>query len=93
MKTFEEQNKELIEFDKTFNPDDARSCIDRAMLLIRNRESQMVEEGYEWPMATDTCRWAIEQAIINRSSGMGMMQSAIEYVESIERRAEIFNGI
>lgn len=91
--TFEEQNKILTAFDKTFNPDDFESCVSKAILLIRNREAQMTEEGYEWPIKTDTCRWAIEQSIINRAPGVSMMAAAIEYVEKIEYQAESFNGI
>lgn len=93
MKTFEEQNQELINFDKTFNKDDFSSCVNRAMLLIRNREAQMRDEGYEWTINTESCKWAIEQAIINRHSGVTMMAAAIKYVESVEYRAESFNGI
>ena len=93
MKTFDEQNKELIEFDKTFDNNDFKFCRDRAMLLIRNREAQMIEEGYEWPFATETCFWKIEQVIINRPSNMGMMAAAIEYVEFIEKEAEEYNDI
>ena len=91
--TFEKQSKILAAFDKTFNPDDFQSCVNRAMLLIRNREAQMIDEGYEWPIATDTCHWAIEQAIINRASGVSMMAAAIECVESVENQAEEHNGI
>jgi hypothetical protein len=93
MKTFEDQNKELVNFDKTFDSSDFSSCVQRAILLIKNRESQMIEEGYEWPINTESCRWAIEQAIINRSSSKTMMDAAIDYVESIEYSAEKFNGI
>lgn len=92
MKTFEEQNQELIDFDKTFNKDDFLSCVNRAMLLIKNRETQMKEEGYEWPINTQSCRLAIEQAIINRKNET-MMTAAIKYVESVEARAEAYNGI
>jgi len=93
MKTFDEQNAELAEFDKNFNPDDCDSCVNRAMLLIKNREAQMTEEGYEFPIETATCRWAVEQKIINRRRGTAMMAAAIEYVESVEKRAESYNGI
>lgn len=93
MKTFEEQNNELVEFDKSFDSNDFHSCVNRAMLLIKNREAQMIEEGYEFPISVDSCRWAIEQAIINRNSGDSMMSAAIKYVESVEYRAEQFNGL
>ena len=93
MKTFDEQNKELIEFDKTFDNNDFRSCCNRAMLLIRNREAQMIEEDYEWPFATKTCLWRIEQVITNRPTGIEMMAAAIEYVEFIEKEVEEYNDI
>ena len=93
MKTFQDQNKELLNFEKTFDPSDFQSCAQRAMLLIKNREAQMIEEGYEWPFNTESCKWAVEQAIINRSSDINMMQAAIEYVESVELSAEAFNGL
>jgi len=93
MKIFDEQNAKLIKFNKTFNPDDFRSCVSRAILLIRNREAQMTDEGYKWPIITETCRWRLEQAIINRPANQPMMAAAIEYVETVEHRAENFNGI
>lgn len=91
MKTFEEQNQELVEFDKTFDSSNFNSCVSRAVLLLKNRESQMIEEGFEFNFQIS--RWSIEQAIINRSSEKSMMQAAIEYVESVEREVEAFNGI
>ena len=91
MKTFEEQNQELVEFDKTFDSSDFNSCVSRAVLLLKNREAQMTEEGFEFNFQIS--KWSIEQAIINRSSEKSMMQAAIEYVESVEREVEAFNGI
>ena len=91
MKTFEEQNQELVEFDKTFDSSDFNSCVSRAVLLLKNREAQMTEEGFKFNFQIS--RWSIEQAIINRASDKSMMQAAIEYVESVEREVEAFNGI
>ena len=91
MKTFEEQNAALVEFDKTFNSSNFESCVSRAILLLKNREAQMTEEGFEFNFQIS--KWSIEQAIINRSSEKSMMQAAIEYVESVEREVEAFNGI
>ncbi len=93
MKTFNEQNNELINFDKSFDSYNSKSCVTRAMLLIKNRQAQMIENGYEWPIDTESCKWSVEQAIINRSENKSMMQAAIEYVESIEYRAEEFNRL
>lgn len=93
MKTFEKQNQELVNFDKTFDSTSFSSCVQRAILLIKNREMQMIEEGYEWTINTESCRWAIEQAITNRSHDKSMMFAATEYVESIEKEVESFNGI
>jgi len=56
---FKKQNQMLINFDQTFNPNSFSSCVERAMLLIKNREAQMIEEGYDWPINTESCRWAI----------------------------------
>ena len=53
----------------------------------------MIENGYEFPISIDSCKWAIEQAIINRNSNESMMSAAIRYVESVEQRAEEFNGL
>jgi hypothetical protein len=91
MKTFEEQNQELVEFDKTFDSSDFNSCVSRAVLLLKNREAQMTEEGFEFNFQIS--RWSIEQAIINRLPGETMMQAAIQYVEGVEREVEAFNGI
>jgi hypothetical protein len=91
MKTFEEQNAALVEFDKTFNSSDFESCVSRAILLLKNREAQMTEEGFEFNFQIS--KWSIEQAIINRSSEKSMMQATIEYVENVESEVEAFNGI
>ena len=91
MKTFEEQNAALVEFDKTFNSSNFESCVSRAILLLKNREAQMTEEGFEFNFQIS--RWSIEQAIINRASDKSMMQAAIEYVETVEKQVEVFNGI
>jgi hypothetical protein len=93
MKNFAQQNAELVNFDKTFDHNDFNSCVNRAMLLIRNREAQMTEDGEEWLISTETCRHAVEQAIINRKSDKTMMTAAIEYVERIENIAEDAAGI
>ena len=93
MTTFEEQNEILVNFDKTFDGTSFADCVTRAMLLIRNREAQMIEEGYEWPINTESCKWAVEQAIINRDSNESMMCAANRYVETVEYRAESFNGL
>jgi hypothetical protein len=90
MKTFEEQNAALVEFDKTFNSSNFESCVSRAILLLKNREAQMTEEGFEFNFQIS--RWSIEQAIINRAD-KSMMQAAIEYVETVEKQVEVFNGI
>lgn len=82
-----------MNIDKTFDSENFSACVQRAMLLIKNRESQMIEQGHDWPINTESCRWAIEQAIINRTPGQSMMESAVSYVESVEYRAEQFNGI
>ncbi len=68
-------------------------CVTRAMAMIKNREAQMISEGFEWPINTNACRQPIEQAIINRDSGESMMAAAIRYVESVEYRAENYNGL
>ena len=91
MNTFEEQNAILVEFDKTFNSSDFESCVSRAILLLKNREAQMTEEGFEFNFQIS--KWSIEQAIINRSSEKSMMQATIEYVENVESEVEAFNGI
>lgn len=93
MKSFTKQNAELVNFDKTFNHTDFNSCVNRAMLLIKNREAQTRDENEEWLVATGTCRHAVEQAIINRASDQTMMSAAIEYVERIEYIAQEISGI
>jgi hypothetical protein len=92
MKTLEEQNKELIEFDKTFNPNDFESCLKRAILLLKNREAQTVEEGHTWPFDNRECERRLRRAIILRKHDETMMAAAIEYVEYVERTIERFKG-
>lgn len=91
MRAINKLNK-LRDFDKSFDKDSAASCVNRAMFLIKKFELQIKQEGYEWPLDTNSCRWGIEQAIINRRGGT-MMGAAINYVESVEREVEAFNGI
>jgi len=79
--------------NQKFDYNDSADCVNRGMFLIKNRENQMKAEGYEWPINTKSCRWAIEQKIINRKPGTTMMSAVIEFVEQIEREAEEFNGI
>jgi len=93
MKTFEEQNAILVNFDKTFDSTQFDNCVQRAMLLIKNREAQAHEDGMEWPINTESCRWSIEQAITNRRAGETMMSAVIEYVQKIESRFCEFHGI
>ncbi|MDC8446089.1 MAG: hypothetical protein LV471_09225 [Nitrosomonas sp.] len=78
---------------ENFDQNNFQHCVNRAISLIKNREAQMIEEGHEWPINTESCRWALEQAIINRSSNESMMEAAIKYVESVEYRAEQFSGL
>ena len=93
MRTFKEIVSELESFDKTFNSDDFESCVKRCMLLLEKTEAQVVEDGYEFHIDLESCRWAIEQAITNRADGVKMMAAAIEYVESVEERVWKHNGL
>ena len=74
------------------NPENFASCVNRAMFLIEAYEAQIKSEGYEWNVHTSSCRWAVEQAIINRNGGT-MMAAANAFVESIEERVDAFNNI
>lgn len=76
-----------------FDANNFWSCVNRSMLLIKNRENQIKEMGLDWNINTESCRWAVEQAIINRRSDETMMSAAIKYVESVEYSVEEFNGI
>lgn len=94
MKTFAEQNQELIEFDKIFDSGRIDHCVHRAMLLIKNRQAQMIEEGHQWPFTHESnLRYACEQKIIHRPYGEAMMYAAMRYVVQVEEQAEVFNGI
>lgn len=82
MKTLEEQNQELIEFDKTFNPNDFQSCVNRAVLLLENRAAQLWEEGVDWAdKFGEANRGDVETVISKRKDGQTLMAAAIEYVE------------
>lgn len=93
MKTFEQLNKEYIEAIKTFNAENSHDCINLAMLQIRKFKAQIIEEGYEFHINVDSCRWAIEQAIINRSSEKSMMHAAYDYVSKVEFEVESYNDL
>ena len=82
----------MIDFNnKSFDTNDFNQCVQRGMDLISNREEQTLEEGGTWNIDTKSCKWAIEQAIINRESDETMMSAVICYVEKIEFQAEQFN--
>ena len=79
--------------NKNFDAEDFQSCVNRGMFLLKNREEQAEADGYEWIVNTESCRWAIEQAIINRASESTMMSAVIEYVEKIELQFEQANAL
>ena len=70
--------------NKNFDANDFNQCVQRGMDLISNREEQAKEECITWNIDTKSCKWAIQQAIINRCCGKTMMSAVIEYVEKIE---------
>jgi len=68
--------------------------ISKAIEMISTYKAEMTQDPeYIWSIDIDSCRWAVEQAIINRNPSKSMLAAAIEYVESVERRADSFNGI
>lgn len=71
----------------------ATTCRNHSMHLIRSYEAQILKEGYEWPINTASCAWAIEQAILNRPHGQSMMAAGIEYFEGVKFRVQEFNNI
>ena len=77
----------------TFDPNDFASCVTLGMNNLNRRKEQMEAERYEWNVNINSCRWAIEQAILNRKEGVSMMGAVCEYTDSIERKVETFNGI
>lgn len=83
--------KQLNDFDKSFDPTIFEHCVTRGIMLLHIRAEQMVEEGFTWNFLIS--RHSIEQYIINRHSNQTMMAAVIEYVEHAEACVESFNGI
>jgi hypothetical protein len=65
-----------------YNFDDCRDCVAWGMDKLRTAEKQTEAAGKEWLIATETCKWAIEQAICNRGGGP-MIDAVKQYVRSI----------
>jgi len=66
-----------------FTPDDFKYAIDRAMYTLLQDEAATIFWGEEYPMDVSSCRWAIEQAVINRPEGMNMTAAALSYVQNL----------
>jgi hypothetical protein len=79
--------------NNNFDHTDFNSCVVRGMSLLKNFKNQLIEDGYEFNTCINSCRWAIEQKIINRNSDTTMMSAVIEFVEMIESREEGYNNI
>lgn len=76
-----------------FDENNFISCVNRALHLIQKLKLELEEEGFIMPVDIKSCRWAIEQAIINRNPGEPMMCGAIRYVEKVEYECELLNNI
>lgn len=85
MKTLEEQNKILVNFDKTFDPMNFADCVNRAILLLKNRQAQINnEDNISLNINFDVCRIGIEKFIEERELDETMMSASMRYVEKAE---------
>ena len=70
--------KRIDEMGKTFE-----QCVDMAMENIYHERDVRKDLGMGFPLNIESCRWACEQAIINRPEGYTMLQASLEYAENI----------
>ena len=75
------------------NKDDFNSCVARGLFLLNERKIQMEEEGFTFRTCLKAAKWAIEQKILNRDNNETMMKAVIDFVQIVESREEIENGI
>lgn len=95
IKTHAETNAEFLAAAKNLksDPENFSFCVAMALCQIENLKAQLLEEGYEYMFDTSSCRWAIEQKIINRNAGETMMGVAYKYVEYVENIVLSHNGL
>lgn len=97
MKTFEEQNQELIKFDRTFDSSNRQQCVHRAMLLLLNRKAQMEEEDYVWPYRSlAALAHACTSMVRDRNekeTGETMMAAAMRFVEDRELDLDMYREV
>ena len=67
--------------------------VNAAMNMIRSYKDSIIESGHEFQIDVSSCRWAVEQAILNRDPEITPLAAATEYVRSVEYRVKQFNGI
>ena len=67
--------------------------VTNGMQMIRVFKAGIIEEGHEFNINVDSCKWAIEQAICNRETGVSMSEAVVDYIADIKYRVYFFNGL
>lgn len=78
----------MIKFDNT----DAKTCVEQAMAYIASIKKEYEELDYEFPVNITSCRWALEQAILNRVN-LSMSEAVMRYIDKVDYEAKSYNGI
>lgn len=78
---------------KIFDHNEFNSCIKRGMFLLKNLELMAKINKLKFPFDIESCKWGMEQAVINREHHETMMSAVIRNVEEWEYRLNDFNGI
>jgi len=77
----------------TYDYTNFSDCVRRGMDVLNKLAAQFKEDGLAVNVSISSCKWAIEQAINNRSSNETMMTAVSRYIESVENQILNFNGV
>lgn len=96
METFNEQDAKLIEFRNQLNQPDLNwfnDCIRYGMFLLEKQREYLTENGYKFPFNLKECKYAMEQAVIDRCDNKPMLDAVIDYVEKVQYIARHVNDL
>lgn len=78
---------------KEFNNEDFGECVKEAMAYIENLRTKYEKLNYTFPINISSCRWALQQSIINRRSTETMSKACMRYIDTINYQVKVYNNI
>ncbi|MDP8042543.1 hypothetical protein QJU11_10100 [Pasteurella atlantica] len=79
--------------DELLKNESFENVVKHSMNALYKLEAQILEDGGVVNFHIPSCKWNIEQAIINRDSSHNMRSSAFEYVENLQERMMKGSGL